>query len=137
MTKHKPQNLIFPEEIPDQVLSDFLTLRKARRAPLTQTALNGIAREAEKAGVSLTVALEICCMFGWQGFRADWIKLRVNNETNKPIGKPSLAERATNARKETERRITEREAHGEFMGENDAHLPIQVVVGNGSGGGNR
>lgn len=63
-----------PESITDQVWSDFLTIRKAKGAPLTQTALDGIDREAVKAGITLQAALETCCARGWQGFKAEWIQ---------------------------------------------------------------
>lgn len=53
---------------------DFLTVRKDKRAPLTQTALDGIVREAGKAGIGLPEAIRICAERSWQGFKADWIK---------------------------------------------------------------
>lgn len=56
-----------------QVSDDWLKLRKKRRAEVTATALMRLEREAEKAGVSLQAALEICCQNGWQGFEASWI----------------------------------------------------------------
>lgn len=61
-----------PADVPAEVFADFLTIRKAKRAPLTATALAGIRREAEKAGVSMADALTACCERGWVGFRADW-----------------------------------------------------------------
>ncbi len=78
---------IRPDEIPEQVWNDFLKIRKAKRAPLTDTALDGIRSEAEKAGYSLTQALETCCRRGWQGFEAAW----VTNETTREFGKTSQA----------------------------------------------
>lgn len=62
-----------PEGLTDEVWQDFLAIRKAKKAPLTQTALDGIAREASKARMSLQQALEVCCARGWQGFKADWM----------------------------------------------------------------
>lgn len=56
----------------EQIWNDFLALRNARHAPLTETALNIIRKEAEKAGITLDQALETCCMRGWQGFKAEW-----------------------------------------------------------------
>lgn len=61
-----------PSDVPAEVFADFLTIRKAKRAPLTATALAGIRREADKVGVSLEQALTVCCERGWVGFRADW-----------------------------------------------------------------
>lgn len=62
-----------PENVSDQVWSDFLDLRKRKRAPLTETALAGIKREAEKAGWSLEAALAKCLARGWQGLEAAWL----------------------------------------------------------------
>lgn len=63
-----------PEGVDEQVWLDFLELRRAKRAPLTRTALSRIQAEAERAEMSLGEALAICCERGWQGFRADWVR---------------------------------------------------------------
>lgn len=63
-----------PEGVKDQTWADFLDLRKRKRAPLTETAMAGIEREARKAGWSMEAALEKCVVRGWQGFEADWLK---------------------------------------------------------------
>lgn len=52
---------------------DFIALRKAKRSPLSKTALDGIEREALKAGLSLDGALAECCARGWVGFKAEWV----------------------------------------------------------------
>jgi uncharacterized protein YdaU (DUF1376 family) len=74
---HKPKNKIQAVERPDGVLenvwNDFLALRKAKRSPLTQTALDAIEREAEKLPMSTNDALAMCCARGWQGFKAEWV----------------------------------------------------------------
>lgn len=62
-----------PEGVEPQTWSDFLELRKGKRAPLTETALSGIKREADKAGWSLEAALAKCLARGWQGFEAEWV----------------------------------------------------------------
>ena len=77
----RAQQVERPDDVAEIVWSDFIALRRAKRAPLTQTALDGIRREADKAGVLLGEALSICCERGWQGFRADWY-------TQAPAGKP-------------------------------------------------
>jgi len=72
---HKPKNTVVPPEgVTDAVWQDWKSLRKAKRAAVTQTAIDGIECEAKKAGVSLQVALETCCARGWTGFKADWLK---------------------------------------------------------------
>lgn len=61
-----------PEDITEQTWRDFETLRKAKRAPITATAIKRIQDEADKAGISLEIALQVCCERGWQSFKADW-----------------------------------------------------------------
>lgn len=56
-----------------QTASDWLTLRKAKRAVVTKTALAMVVRESASAGLGLGDALQICCERGWAGFKADWI----------------------------------------------------------------
>jgi hypothetical protein len=55
------------------VWRDFLAHRKAKRAPVTQTALARIRSEADKAGWPLADALAECTARGWQGFKAEWV----------------------------------------------------------------
>lgn len=62
----------FPDVAP-QVLHDFEAVRKAKRAgPITETAANGIKREAAKAGLTVQQALEMCAERGWTSIKASW-----------------------------------------------------------------
>lgn len=61
-----------PDDVSESVWQDFQAIRKAKRAPLTDTALEGIRREAAKAGLGLGDAIAYCCEAGWQGFNAGW-----------------------------------------------------------------
>lgn len=63
-----------PAGVGEQVWDDFLSLRKAKRAPLSATALASIAKEAEKAAMHIEEALTECITRGWQGFKAEWMK---------------------------------------------------------------
>ena len=59
--------------VSDELLADWQAVRSAKRAgPLTATAVKGLQREARKAGLTDSEAIEICCTNGWQGFRAAW-----------------------------------------------------------------
>ena len=87
---HKPiKNTVAPPiGVTDGVWQDWVKLRKEKRAAVTQTAINGIEREAKKAGVSLQVALETCCERGWTGFKADWLankSLSKTGQTNRTV----------------------------------------------------
>ncbi len=70
--RDKPASVTQPEDVSESVWQDFLAVRQARRAPLTNTALDNIRREAGKAGMTLEAALGICCTRGWSGFNASW-----------------------------------------------------------------
>lgn len=65
-----------PESVSEQAWSDFKKLRARKKAPITQTAMDGIAREAVKAGISLEAAIVFACERGWTSFKADWIRDR-------------------------------------------------------------
>lgn len=67
-------NTITPEGVSESVFQDFVKLRKGLKAPVTETAIKGLQREAEKAHLPLQTVLELCCQNGWRGFKADWIK---------------------------------------------------------------
>jgi transposase-like protein len=60
--------------VSEQVWNDFIALRKAKRAPLSATALSVIAKEAEKAAMHIEEVLTECVTRGWQSFKAEWIK---------------------------------------------------------------
>lgn len=70
-----------PGDVSEPVWKDFKALRKAKKAAITETAIHGIRREAEKAGIALEAAMREMCTRGWQGFKAEWMKGN-GNETN-------------------------------------------------------
>ena len=64
--------------VPPSMLADYLKVRKAKRAgPFTETAIDGMEREALKAGLSLADAVRVCAELGWQGFNAGWYEQRM------------------------------------------------------------
>ena len=69
-----------PNGVSEQVWDDFLALRKAKRAPLSATALASIAKEAEKAAMHIEEALTECVTRGWQSFKAEWIKPKTTTQ---------------------------------------------------------
>jgi hypothetical protein len=67
--------------VDENLIADWMTLRRAKKLPLTETAINGVKREATKAGLLLADAITICCERGWGGFKAEWLdelKLKEN-----------------------------------------------------------
>ncbi len=76
---HKPKKekatvVACPEFVEKQVWDDFMLIRKAKNAPMTETALKGIEGEAKKAGWSLNMAIAESVSRGWQSFKAEWVK---------------------------------------------------------------
>lgn len=66
------KTIAMPDGIDLGIWADFLKVRKAKKAPLTETALKGIAREAAKSGISLNDALKVCCERSWISYKAEW-----------------------------------------------------------------
>lgn len=56
------------------IASDWVSHRNAMKAKPSMTAIDGIAKESARAGISLADALAICCQRGWRGFKAEWIR---------------------------------------------------------------
>lgn len=73
-----------PDGVSELVWKDFQQLRRAKKSPVTDTAIAGIRREADKAGFTLQQALETCCQRGWQGFKAEWIEGKASPTTTVP-----------------------------------------------------
>lgn len=71
--KEKPTKVGTPDGVSESVWADFVALRNSKKAKITQTAVKGLIREANKAQIPLEDAIRICCERGWAGFRADWI----------------------------------------------------------------
>jgi uncharacterized protein YdaU (DUF1376 family) len=70
---HKPINTTPPDGVSQSVWDDFVRQRKAKKASITETAIQGIEREAKKANMTLNDALQEICARGWTGFKAEWV----------------------------------------------------------------
>ena len=72
-----------PDGVDQQVWSDWLALRKEKRASVTQTVIDGAMGEAAKAGMTFEDFLRVWCRRGTQGLEAAWLK---PNERNQGAG---------------------------------------------------
>lgn len=63
-----------PPDVVEQVWKDWVTLRKAKKAPVTKTVVDSARAEADKAGLTFEHFLMIWCARGSQGLQADWLK---------------------------------------------------------------
>mgnify|MGYP003442322987 FL=1 len=63
-----------PPDVDAQVWTDWLQLRRNKRAPVTATVLEGAKAEAAKAGMTLDAFLRVWCRRGSQSLEAEWLK---------------------------------------------------------------
>jgi len=77
-TNHKPKResatvVACPPDVSQQIWGDWVALRKSKKAPITQTVLNGAIAEAKILGWPLEKFLAEWCSRGSQGLKAEWI----------------------------------------------------------------
>lgn len=63
-----------PDDVDGQTWADWLALRKAKRAPVTETVVKGARDESAKAGMTLDAFLQVWCRRGSQGLEAGWLR---------------------------------------------------------------
>ncbi len=78
---------LLAEGVDAQIAADFLLIRTRKRAPFTKTAMDGMKREAQKAGYTVAQAVTKCCEKGWQGFEARYVE---NTPPPRASGRPSI-----------------------------------------------
>lgn len=72
--RKRPPAISRPPDVGGQTWSDWMALRKAKKAPVTETVLSNAIREAKTAGMSLEAFLQVWCLRGSQGLQASWLK---------------------------------------------------------------
>jgi uncharacterized protein YdaU (DUF1376 family) len=75
---HKPKregatSVACPPDVSQQIWGDWVALRKSKKAPITETVLNGAIAEAKILGWPLEKFLAEWCSRGSQGLKAEWI----------------------------------------------------------------
>ena len=68
---------IWPQLPDQQILNDWIAMRKAKRAPLSQTVLDTFGGEFKKAatfGYSVNDCLRTAIASGWTGFKFSWMQ---------------------------------------------------------------
>lgn len=90
-TKHEADLALLAEHgIDGQIAEDFLTIRKAKRQPLTETAMRLIASDAEKCGMTAAQAVEYAIGNGWGSFRAEWLKNKTFGNAGRVVKQNSI-----------------------------------------------
>jgi len=72
-TAFDPKSFLKTKGVEEPLLSDWLKVRKTKKAPVTETAMTLLEAEAGKAGLPLADVLKICVEKNWQGFKAEWL----------------------------------------------------------------
>lgn len=93
--KEPSSKYIRPDDVEEKLWADFMTIRKAKKAPITDTAVAGIRRECGKAGIEFREAVAMCCERGWQTFKADWLKDRFAKPSTAPLASKNYREGVT------------------------------------------
>lgn len=78
-TKKKATVVATPEGVSQSVWYEFVAHRKAKKAKVTELVIQGIAKEATKAGWSLEDALKETIVRNWQSFKAEWVTEKQSN----------------------------------------------------------
>jgi hypothetical protein len=74
-TKRKIATIVAcPQDVDQQIWDDWKQLRKAKKAPVTETVVKGARKEAAKANMAFSDFLSVWCARGSQGLQADWLK---------------------------------------------------------------
>jgi uncharacterized protein YdaU (DUF1376 family) len=78
-TNYKPKResatvVACPPDVDQQIWDDWKQLRKAKKAPVTETVVKGARKEAAKANMEFSDFLSVWCARGSQGLQADWLK---------------------------------------------------------------
>jgi len=92
-TQKNSLDLLAEFGIVGQLADDFITHRKACKAPITKTALEGFQREADKLGMPIAESVAYAIERGWRGFKAEWYRRDLNNQSAEqmPANKPKFS----------------------------------------------
>lgn len=113
-TKFNFKGYLIEHGASEQAVNDWLEVRKKKRAANTLSAINNLEREAEKAGISLAAAVEICAGNSWQSLKAEWVTQPAadseESEYVKAMNAQIRRQREIDAELEAERQRRKREA---------------------------
>ena len=79
-----------PDDVDKQVYGDWLQLRKAKNAPVTETVLKNARKQSELAEMTLTVFFEIWCARGSVGLQAEWLRSADKNLASETVYQKSM-----------------------------------------------
>lgn len=72
----------------NDLIDDWLKVRKTKKATNTQTAFNSFIKEVEKSNKDINEILKICIEKDWKGFKNEWLT-NIENQKNGTGTKPA------------------------------------------------
>jgi hypothetical protein len=85
----RPTAVRKPDNVSERTWMDWQQLRRAKRAPVTETVLDGARAEAAKAGIELEGFLQAWCRRGSQGLEAAWLRPEERGSVRGPPAEPA------------------------------------------------
>ena len=85
---HKPERekkatvVAHPLTVTEQVWSDWLQIRKAKKLPMTETAWSQIQNEFRKSNLSDQQGVEYCCLSNWASFKTAWYEKNMQEQNS-------------------------------------------------------
>lgn len=115
-----------PPDVAEQVWTDWLTHRKKKSAPVTETVVEGAREQAQLACMTLEDFLRVWCRRGSQGLEAEWLKPHERTQPAETTYQRSMRERMQEAAPEAARRDPSHAAHAvDFF--NAIEVPTRTV----------
>jgi len=69
-----------PPTVDQQVWSDWLQIRKAKKLPMTETAWGQIQNEFRKANLNDQDGVKYCCLSNWASFKFSWYEKQMQEQ---------------------------------------------------------
>jgi len=109
-----------PVGVSQEVWDSFVAHRKSKKAQVTKMVIDGIQKEADKAGFTLEDALREIVVRNWQSFKAEWFQPKIEHISAKQTNK-SFFERDQELKRKRWEEMT-----GEKWPENDRKAIIEA-----------
>jgi hypothetical protein len=78
--------------VEENIINDWLKVRKAKKGVDTETSFNSIKKEIELSGITANTCIKIAVERNWVGFKYEWIKNINNSGQKKSDYSPSPAD---------------------------------------------
>lgn len=86
----KPEKFVFKKAllnlgIDENLVNDWLIVRKNKKASNTETAFNGFVNQVKDSGLDANTVLKICVDNSWSGFKKSWLASVNLGDYQKPV----------------------------------------------------